>query len=344
MVSTCLGRRSTRTRHSIVLPLPTSPVTLMIPSSWVIAYSSASSVAPRFAPEKKNSVWGVIRKGGSLSPKWLRYIASPIYIAVPGRPPAARDEAARARSLLLQGLHAAVERRAVDAEQLGRLTHIPACELHCRLDVALLPCLEHIIKVEAPLALQMRLRLLDQGVRVGRGTEIRRRRRADVELGLKVLVGQLLPRVLRREPDDDVAQLAHVPGEVVVAPELGGGVAERERGELRLVGVELPEVVEQQHAVLVHLAERGDADREHAQAVVEVGAEVPLADLLAQVAVGGGDHARPAEPPLRLPDALVFAVLQHAQELRLQLERQLADLVQEERAVCRVLEVAGLVR
>ena len=75
--------------------------------------------------------------------------------------------------------------------------------------------------------------------------------------------------------------------------------------------------------------------------MIEIGAEAPGFDLLAQVAVGGGDHARMALPALRLADALVLAVLQHAQQLRLQLERQLADLVQEQRAVPRVLEVAG---
>ena len=41
---------------------------------------------------------------------------------------------------------------------------------------------------------------------------------------------------------------------------------------------------------------------------------------------------------LRLADALVLAVLQHAQQLRLHLERQLADLVEEQRAVGGVLE------
>jgi hypothetical protein len=46
---------------------------------------------------------------------------------------------------------------------------------------------------------------------------------------------------------------------------------------------------------------------------------------------------------LRLADALELAVLEHAQELRLQLQRQLADLVQEQRAFLGVLEIAGLV-
>ncbi len=48
--------------HNTVVPLPTSPVTLMMPSPWLIAYSSASSIGPRLPPPKKNSVFGVMRK------------------------------------------------------------------------------------------------------------------------------------------------------------------------------------------------------------------------------------------------------------------------------------------
>ncbi len=75
--------------------------------------------------------------------------------------------------------------------------------------------------------------------------------------------------------------------------------------------------------------------------MIEVGAEASGLYFLAQVAVGGGDDARLALPALRFAHALIFAVLQHAQQLRLQLERQLADLVQEQAAVPGVLEVAG---
>nr|WP_252867565.1 hypothetical protein [Janthinobacterium lividum] len=48
--STWGGRRSASIRHSMVLPLPTSPVSLMMPSPCVTAYSSASSSSPRVLP------------------------------------------------------------------------------------------------------------------------------------------------------------------------------------------------------------------------------------------------------------------------------------------------------
>jgi hypothetical protein len=78
--------------------------------------------------------------------------------------------------------------------------------------------------------------------------------------------------------------------------------------------------------------------------VVEVGAEVAGLDLLAQVAVGGGDDACLADPLLGFADPLVLAVFQHSQQLRLEVEGQFADLVEEKRAVGGIFEVAGFGR
>src|SRR5206468_7751836 len=49
------------------------------------------------------------------------------------------------------------------------------------------------------------------------------------------------------------------------------------------------------------------------------------------------------ETLLRLADTLELAVLEHAQKLGLQLQRQLADLVEKERSVARVFEIARFV-
>ena len=48
---------------------------------------------------------------------------------------------------------------------------------------------------------------------------------------------------------------------------------------------------------------------------------------------------RVGDSALRFADALVLAVFQHAQQLRLQFEGQLADLVEEQRALVRILEI-----
>ena len=87
----------------------------------------------------------------------------------------------------------------------------------------------------------------------------------------------------------------------------------------------------QQRDVLRPLAQRRKQDREDAEAIVQVFAERLLADGLEQVAVGRRDDAdidfdrgRPANP-------LELAFLQDAEQLRLRLERELADLVEEDR-------------
>jgi hypothetical protein len=91
-------------------------------------------------------------------------------------------------------------------------------------------------------------------------------------------------------------------------------------------------VLEQAADVLLALAQRRDDDGAHEQAVVQVAAEAAGLDLGAQVAVGRGDEAEVGGDGLAGANGLVGALLQHAQQLHLQRQRQLADLVQEERA------------
>ena len=95
--------------------------------------------------------------------------------------------------------------------------------------------------------------------------------------------------------------------------------------------------------VLLARAQRRHADRVDRQAVVEVLAEAPGLHLGQQVAVGGGDqaHVGVARAPLAHP--LVGPLLQHAQQLALQLQRQLAHLVEEQRAAAGRLEAPDAV-
>src|SRR5262249_23615773 len=57
-----------------------------------------------------------------------------------------------------------------------------------------------------------------------------------------------------------------------------------------------------------------------------------------QVAICGRDHADIGANGLGSTDALELALLQHAQQSNLRLRRQLANLIQEERAAFRKLE------
>ena len=103
--------------------------------------------------------------------------------------------------------------------------------------------------------------------------------------------------------------------------------------------VALQEVLGEQRDVVAPVAQRRDRHGDDVQAVVEVLAEAPLAHGGPQILVGGGDQAQvdlqrpPAEP-------LDLALLQHAQELDLDVRRDLADLVEEQRAAVGLHEAA----
>src|SRR5262249_22298613 len=68
-----------------------------------------------------------------------------------------------------------------------------------------------------------------------------------------------------------------------------------------------------------------------------------LRDHLREVAVARRDDPRLERVRARIADALERALLEHAQQLRLELERNLADLVEEQRALAGELEPPGAV-
>ena len=107
---------------------------------------------------------------------------------------------------------------------------------------------------------------------------------------------------------------------------------------LREVGGELAE--EEVDVILVALAQGGHLDLDAGEAVVEVLAELAHGHGVGEVDVGGGDHAHVRLLHLGGADLHVFAVLQHAQQQRLRLLGELADLVEEEGAAVGLLEIA----
>ena len=102
------------------------------------------------------------------------------------------------------------------------------------------------------------------------------------------------------------------------------------------------EMAHQLGDVLAPLAQRRHADREDVQPVVEVLAEVALLDQVDQVAVGRRDQAEVDADRTVGADRIDLAVLQRAQQLHLDVERQLADLVEEERAAVGLAELADM--
>ena len=88
----------------------------------------------------------------------------------------------------------------------------------------------------------------------------------------------------------------------------------------------------EQRDVVGALAQRRQVHREHVDAVVEVLAEAAARDELIEIAVGRGDDADVDATILIVADPAELLRLQDAQELGLQRQRQLADLVEEQRA------------
>ncbi len=88
------------------------------------------------------------------------------------------------------------------------------------------------------------------------------------------------------------------------------------------------------------LAQRRHAQREDVEAVVEVVAELAGGDLGFQVDMRRGDHPHVECLDLIGAERLDLLFLQHAQQLGLQRQGQVADLVEEQRAAVGHLEFA----
>jgi hypothetical protein len=135
---------------------------------------------------------------------------------------------------------------------------------------------------------------------------------------------------------DQLLELAHVVGPVV--EEQGLGAVGRQAGRARRPLEE--EARERQH-VLRAGAKRRDLDAPGGQAREQVGAEVAGLHLAVEIAVGRGDDPHVDSGGRRRADRADLAERQGAQELRLELERQLADLVEEEGSAFRGDEQAA---
>src|SRR5205823_5381170 len=135
-------------------------------------------------------------------------------------------------------------------------------------------------------------------------------------------------------------ELAHVPRpRVRHEGVLGfGGECETAAG---FAGVPREEVSGERQDVVPALAQRDELDRDDVQPVIQVVAEAAGRRLVAERAVARGDDADVDAPRARAADRQYLAVLQDAQELRLEVRTDLADLVEEERPARCPLEAAG---
>ena len=83
--------------------------------------------------------------------------------------------------------------------------------------------------------------------------------------------------------------------------------------------------------ILPPLAQRRRADGENVQSIEEIRAERAVLHVLPQRLVRRRDHAHVDANRIGSTDAEKLALLQHAQQLHLRGQRDLADLVEEQR-------------
>src|SRR5207237_2045369 len=139
---------------------------------------------------------------------------------------------------------------------------------------------------------------------------------------------------------DRMLELADVPLPLVSEQRPVRRGRERLRSAAEPGGGRAEEVLDQGRQVLGALAERREDDAHHVQPVVEVLTEGAGLHLGLEVLVGGGEHAHVDAERAVAAHALELALLEHAQDLGLGLERHVADLVEEEAAAVGHLELA----
>src|SRR4051812_5217582 len=143
---------------------------------------------------------------------------------------------------------------------------------------------------------------------------------------------------------EDVLQLANVARPVVRLQRLDRCAGKLQHRAAHLLAEVDDERMRERRDVLAALPQRRHGDGEDVEAIPEVFSEAARGHLPGQVAVGRRDDADvDVERPVAA-HPLEVAVLQHPEQLRLQLERQLADLVEEERGAVRHFEAALALR
>ena len=180
--------------------------------------------------------------------------------------------------------------------------------------------------------------------------KILRRRRRGHRHRVAFDVGGDLRKLVHREhgligknhgAEHGVLELADIAGPGI-ALEHGARVGVDAVDALALLGGEAgDEVADELRHVLKPLAQWGHPDGEHVQPVIEILAEAALIDEADQILSGRRDQAEIDLGRVPGADRIDVAVLQGAQQLHLSVERQLPDLVEEQRALVGLDELAG---
>src|SRR5258706_5442245 len=94
--------------------------------------------------------------------------------------------------------------------------------------------------------------------------------------------------------------------------------------------------------VVPALAQGRQGERKNIESIIQVISESTLSHHLGQVAIRGGDETNVHANRPRAPQSLEFLLLEHAQQLWLQLQRNVADFVEKQRALICQLKTSQL--
>ena len=208
-------------------------------------------------------------------------------------------------------------------QQFGRALLHAASGLERRLDESLLEVRNDVLERD-PFGRHLELR----HVKTGRPTHM-----IGNQFGANAAV--------RRENDctlDDILELSHVPRPVVLREQIERVWRQLEARLLILVAVLVQEVLYEQRNVVLPVAQRRQADRDHVQAVEQVFPELAVLHHLPQIEIRRGNDARINLDGVHGAEPRVLAVLDDVQKARLRVERHVADLVEEDGAPVRHVE------
>ena len=141
-----------------------------------------------------------------------------------------------------------------------------------------------------------------------------------------------------------VLELADVPRPVVLLQSARDRVRNRLDRLRHGPGEPIGQMLREQGDVFAALPQRRKRDRKHVEPVVEIVPESVLTDLVGEVAIGSRDDPHVDVDGARAPEAFELPFLQDPQQLRLELNRQVPDLVEEQRSAMGQLEPPGLAR
>src|SRR5580700_3977557 len=137
-----------------------------------------------------------------------------------------------------------------------------------------------------------------------------------------------------------VLEFADIAGPVVASQGLHGFRRNRVDDPVVALAKFLDEVPRQQRNVFRPFAKWWNANGENIQAIVKVGSKLPLIHHHFQIAVRCRDQAGIGTKRARAPETLEFPFLKDTQKLRLKLQGDFPDLVQEDRPAMRQLKAA----